>query len=150
MGCQSPISQNKTNTERGTHCTDKHWANGRIIRWGWILQGFLPSQQQAQVSSLARPVFRSSTYQAVTTPNAGQECLQVASQGICHSCVPRTVLQASCDRLHHTSENPWWTRGLWCGKIYQSVHENEHYCHINSQVIALIYWLIDLCNFFLA
>lgn len=25
---------------------------------------------------------------------------------ICHSCVPRTVLQASSDRLHHTSESP--------------------------------------------
>lgn len=84
---------------KGTHCTDKHWANGRIIRWGWILQGFLPSQQQAQVSSLARPVFRSSTYQAVTTPNAGQECLQVASQGqlsqLCpKNCAPSQLWQA--------------------------------------------------------
>lgn len=66
-------------------------ANGRIIGWCWILQGFLPSlqlQQQGQVSSLPRHVFPSSmccTKCRAGVPAGGipMPSVTAVSQGLC-------------------------------------------------------------------
>lgn len=43
-------------------------------------------------------------------PNTGQKCLWCHPNAICHSWVPRAVLQASCDKLYHTCT---WQSTFW-------------------------------------